>query len=293
MSSFKPYGIARWPLFREQINEAIANRSSTEGVYTPIGALILCAQNKGLRYDPLDSLPYAHCFRTLYPPHHIVCGAHARAEAGVAILDADTDRRIGAIDRNIYGHFLEHINHSVEDGLFAEQVRGGGFEGTDYATYWTAIGAPGGVTLVDVPFEKGMKSVRITAAGTPVGLRQQRFYFESGRDYSGSLWVNIEKGTPRLSIRVTAADGSVLATLPITARGTGWQEVPFVFDSRTDTQGVIEITATGNGSSLVDFVSLARADVRRNGMLRPDLLQALRDLAPPFIRWPGGSFAST
>ena len=28
-------------------------------------------------------------------------------------------------------------------------------------------------------------------------------------------------------------------------------------------------------------------------MLRPDLLQAVRDLAPPFIRWPGGSFAST
>ena len=32
---------------------------------------------------------------------------------------------------------------------------------------------------------------------------------------------------------------------------------------------------------------------RRDGMLRPDLLQAVRDLAPPFIRWPGGSFAST
>ena len=71
----------------------------------------------------------------------------ARAETGVAILDVDTDRRMGAIDRNIYGHFLEHINHSVEDGLFAEQVRGGGFEGTDYATYWTAIGAPGTVTV--------------------------------------------------------------------------------------------------------------------------------------------------
>jgi alpha-N-arabinofuranosidase len=108
------------------------------------------------------------------------------------------------------------------------------------------------------------------------------------------LWVNIEKGTPRLSMRVMAADGSVLATPPITARGAGWQEAPFSFSiSRTDTQGVIEITATGNGSLLVDFVSLARADVRGNGMLRPDLLQALRDLAPPFIRWPGGSFAST
>src|SRR6186713_1391259 len=151
----------------------------------------------------------------------------ARAESGVAILDVDTDRRMGAIDRNIYGHFLEHINHSVEDGLFAEQVRGGGFEGTDYATYWTAIGAPDAVRLVDVPFEKGMKSVRLTAAGTPVGLRQQRFYFESGRDYSGSFWVNIEKGTPRLAMRVMAADGSVLATPPLAAGGTGWQEVPF------------------------------------------------------------------
>jgi len=36
-----------------------------------------------------------------------------------------------------------------------------------------------------------------------------------------------------------------------------------------------------------------RADGRRSGMLRPDLLEALRGLAPAFIRWPGGSFAST
>jgi alpha-N-arabinofuranosidase len=28
-------------------------------------------------------------------------------------------------------------------------------------------------------------------------------------------------------------------------------------------------------------------------MLRPDLFAALRGLAPAFIRWPGGSFAST
>ena len=39
-----------------------------------------------------------------------VARTRARAEAGVAILDVDTDRRIGAIDRNIYGHFLEQPN---------------------------------------------------------------------------------------------------------------------------------------------------------------------------------------
>src|SRR6186713_3660500 len=79
----------------------------------------------------------------------------ARAESGVAILDVDTDRRMGAIDRNIYGHFLEHINHSVEDGLFAEQVRGGGFEGTDFETYWTSFAERGAVEIADAEFSNG------------------------------------------------------------------------------------------------------------------------------------------
>ena len=53
----------------------------------------------------------------------------AAASSGVAILQVDTDHHIGTIDRKIYGQFLEHINHSVVDGLFAEQIRGAGFEG--------------------------------------------------------------------------------------------------------------------------------------------------------------------
>jgi alpha-N-arabinofuranosidase len=40
-------------------------------------------------------------------------------------------------------------------------------------------------------------------------------------------------------------------------------------------------------------LSMMQADVRRDGMLWPDLLQALRNLAPTFMRWPGVSFAST
>src|SRR4249919_3145255 len=83
--------------------------------------------------------------------------------AGVAILQVDTDRRIGTIDPKIYGQFLEHINHSVEDGLFAEQIRGAGFEGRDFETYWAPFGAPDAVRVVDTAFERGTKSVRITA----------------------------------------------------------------------------------------------------------------------------------
>jgi alpha-N-arabinofuranosidase len=218
----------------------------------------------------------------------------AQVAPGVAILQVDTDRRLGSIDRGIYGQFLEFINHSVVDGLFAEQIRGGGFEGKDFETYWTAFGPADAVRVAEVSFERGARSVRIAAVREPAGIRQRRVYLESGRAYDGSAWIKIESGAPRVSLRVRASDGSALADVPLPARGSAWQEVPFSFESaRTDRDARVEIAVAGRGTALVDFISLMRADVRKNGMLRPDLLAALRGLAPSFIRWPGGSFAST
>ena len=75
--------------------------------------------------------------------------AAAQTASGVAILQVDTDRRLGTIDRKIYGQFLEDINHSVVDGLFAEQIRGAGFEGRDFETYWTPFGPPDAVRVVE------------------------------------------------------------------------------------------------------------------------------------------------
>ena len=220
--------------------------------------------------------------------------ASAQRASGVAILQVDTDRHLGTIDRKIYGQFLEHINHSVVDGLFAEQIRGAGFEGKDFETYWRSFGPPGAVRIVEVPFERGAKSVRLIGSRQPAGIRQERVALESGRTYDGSVWIKVEAGAPRVSLRMLAADGHVLADLPLPTRGSAWQEVPFSFASaRSDRDAAVEIAAAGRGAVLVDFVSMMRADVRKSGMLRPDLLAALRGLAPAFIRWPGGSFAST
>src|SRR4051794_38091722 len=159
----------------------------------------------------------------------------AQAGTGVAILQIDTDRHLGTVDRKIYGQFLEHINHSVVDGLFAEQIRGAGFEGKDFEKYWTSFGPSGAVRIVAVPFERGATSVRLTAGRQAAGIRQERVFLESSRSYDGSVWIKIESGAPRLSLRVLGKDGSVLADLPLTARGSTWQEVPFAFASaRTD-----------------------------------------------------------
>jgi alpha-N-arabinofuranosidase len=219
---------------------------------------------------------------------------HAAGEPKVAVMLVDTDVIKPPIDHRIYGQFLEHINHSVEDGLFAEQIRGAGFEGDDFKTYWEPFSERGAVEIANVNFQNGTKTVRINVEGGRAGIRQRRIFLESGLKYDGSLWVKREKGTPKLTLEVKSAKGDTIASVPLAISGTDWQEVPFAFTSTMrDTQASIEVAATGKGTLLVDFVSMMRADVRRDGMLRPDLLKALDDIHPTFIRWPGGSFAST
>ena len=88
---------------------------------------------------------------------------------GVAVLLVDTDRVMASIDKRIYGHFLEHINHSVVDGLFAEQIQGCGFEGEDFATHWKPFSDRGRVEIAEVEFNNGKKSVRLSAEGGHAG----------------------------------------------------------------------------------------------------------------------------
>lgn len=215
------------------------------------------------------------------------------ARAGVAVLLVDTDRGTGQVDERIYGQFLEHINHSVVDGLYAEQIRGQGFEGNDFKDYWQTFAERGTVERVSVPFERGERSVRVAVEGGVAGLRQGRVNVEAGTAYDGSVWLKLERGAPTLRLRLKSAAGGVLADLPLAGREGAWQEAHFSFVSpATEREAVLEVVAEGTGVTLLDFVSLMRSDARANGKMRPDLLAALRGLKPPFIRWPGGSYAS-
>ena len=215
-------------------------------------------------------------------------------DSRVAVLLVDTDYVMGNIDEGIYGQFLEHINHSVIDGLFAEQIRGQGFEGRDFQTYWKSFTDNGEVKLEEVNFENGQRSVRLSVNNGTAGIRQGRIYLQEKFDYNGSLWLKPEQGSVQVTFSAKDSGGNTIAEVPLKTSGSQWQEVPYSFSSsKTDTQAQIEIIATGNGSILLDFISMMRADVRRNGMFRPDLFKSLSDLKPSFIRWPGGSFAST
>jgi len=218
---------------------------------------------------------------------------NAAEQPGVAVLLIDTDRVMGKIEEPIYGQFLEHINHSVE-GLFAEQIEGRGFEGKDFETHWKPFGENGSAGIAEVRFKNGGKSLRLQANNGSAGIRQNRIYLQQGYKYSGSVWLKTESGTLQVNLHARDSGENVIATAPLPISGTNWQEVAYSFTSpRTDTNAQYEIAVNGTGAVLVDYISMMRADLRTNGMLRPDLLEALRALKPPFIRWPGGSFAST
>ncbi len=70
--------------------------------------------------------------------------------------------------------------------------------------------------------------------------------------------------------------------------------MPFAFVSaRTDRDAAVEISAGGRGVVLVDFVSMMRASVRTAACCVPTSLRRSAGWRAAFIRWPGGSFAST
>src|SRR4051812_18750440 len=136
-------------------------------------------------------------------------------EARVAVLLVDTDRVTTAIDERIYGHFLEHINHSVVDGLFAEQIRGAGFEGEDFKTYWEPSSERGEVEIANVNFQNGNRSVRLRVDGGHAAVRQGRFFLDTGVKYEGSLWLKREQGSLRLTLLVKTSKGDPIASLPL------------------------------------------------------------------------------
>ena len=213
--------------------------------------------------------------------------------SGVAILVVDTDKPVAKIDEQVYGQFLEHINHSVVDGLYAEQVQGCGFEGKDFDTYWKAYGENGTAAVVSETFKNGEKSLQLKAQKGTAGVTEKRMYLQSGIIYNGSIWVRNVEGSLKLTMRFKDSAGKIIKEIPFKVSGTQWQEVPYTFTSiSTDKQATMDIEGKGTGTLLVDFISLMRADARKKGMLRADLVEALDGLKAPFIRWPGGSYAS-
>lgn len=133
-------------------------------------------------------------------------------------------------------------------------------------------------------------SVQLTGDGTPTGIAQGDFRFIPQR-YEGSVWM---KGSLPAGINLELLDGeAVLGSAVLGPPGIDWAEYPFQINSRGGTlDGSLRLTLLGPGTVKLDHVNMMGQDALGNDGLRPDLLEAVRGLRPPIIRWPGGCFAS-
>lgn len=103
---------------------------------------------------------------------------------------------------------------------------------------------------------------------------------------------NLKKFDGRAVIKLLASDESELCSRPLTLDNDDqWCRYSGeLIPTGSDPRGRFAIELEGEGTLLIDFVSLFPEDTfhsRENG-LRKDVAETLENLKPAFVRWPGG-----
>lgn len=159
------------------------------------------------------------------------------------------------------------------------------------AMFWSPVGSAK-VYIDRVNPLNSNVSQRIATDSQGGGVEQGKLCVRAGETYEGSMWVrgDAPKG---LAVQLIGNDGQKVSQW-IKAPSSQWQEYEFSLKSdwsNADTK--LRISVQGAGEIWLDQVSLMPRSWAQKGGFRPDLLQAIADLRPPIIRWPGGCFASS
>jgi alpha-L-arabinofuranosidase len=216
------------------------------------------------------------------------------------------------ISPDLFGIFFEDLNYAADGGLYAELIQNRSFEyqATEQPT-WNALtcwqlttrgDGKGGFTVQDAnpihPNNPHYAVLFVAKPGDGVGLVNEGFDgipVKNGESYNVSLFAYQISGTPApLIARLESKTGAVLGEAALPAPTNTWSRLSATIKaSRDDNDAHFTLLATGAGRMGLDVISLFPAKTfhdRPNG-LRPDLAQAIADLKPKFVRFPGGCLA--
>lgn len=214
-------------------------------------------------------------------------------------VNANTDDENTQISSDLFGIFLEDINYGVDGGLYAEQVRNRSFEYGALASDGAYNGwrTDTSATMEVVSDGNGICSnnpsyARVTSLGSLAGITNIGFLEEGMTIKQGAVY--------KFSVYIKNYGGNVRARIIDTESGDGYGELNFsvtASDTWKKYEGTITATATANenvglnlsvdgGTADVDMISLIPEDTVLN--MRSDMIQALKDLNPKFLRFPGG-----
>lgn len=208
-----------------------------------------------------------------------------------------TDRRLTDVDPRMIGLFFEDINYGADGGLYAEMIENRSFEffptkvtpDVSPIDAWEAVGGAEFTAETASPINEinpGYAKIKGKKGAGCANSGYGGMYLEKGKAYDFSLYA---RGTAGLSVRVEGKDKSAMEfEIKPCAE---WKKYEFegicaetLYDAR------LFITLDGDGEADIDFVSLFPRDtfnMRKNG-LRRDMAEALKNIRPGFLRFPGG-----
>ena len=221
------------------------------------------------------------------------------AGAQTNVLDINTKKAGAKIQDTMYGLFFEDINYAADGGLYGELVKNRSFEFPQSFMGWQVFGD---VKLKDDgPFERCPHYVVLGAPNHKerrTGIQNEGYFgigVVKGEDYRFSVWAKAPEG--KATIRVQLIDQYSMGehqefveqTLDVTS--AEWKKYEIVLKSpETQKKANLRIFLKGENPVCLEHVSLFPVNTfknRENG-LRRDVAQALADVKPGLLRFPGG-----
>ena len=217
----------------------------------------------------------------------------------ITVYQNESYKKLG----DLYGLFFEDINHAADGGLYAELIQNRSFEyceidKPDYTplTAWDkSAGAKWEVVSESPLNQENLHYLRVEAgagdfirnAGYNTGI-----FVEEGKRYDFSVFARADKAaTVAISIQDVTGKVYALDRLAIEDTTGVWKKYELTLKAvNTSYEGKLVITFEESGVYEFDMVSLFPQDtfMGRKGGLRRDIAEALMEMKPKFMRFPGG-----
>lgn len=170
------------------------------------------------------------------------------------------------------------------------------FEGTPgdvktpaIAQQWTAFGEGGKYRLIKDDAVNMRYSQEITAGKTMAGIFQGPQNIIDGEKYVGSIYA---KGKGELTVGLRNTKGEFVAQETLgKVNSKDWKKYEFTLKPKANCDGDFAIAVT-NGTVQVDMATMTTQTGLNLGGFRPDILQAVKELHPTCLRWPGGGYVA-
>ena len=205
------------------------------------------------------------------------------------------------ISDKLMGIFFEDISRAADGGLCAELLQNGDFEynGEDHQHQWKAITAWQGNVNVTTDNGVSQNNPHYAIVGdTPIyNIGWDGIAAKRGMDYEVSFQARCLDGKKKqFTVALVNKEGLPMAQAKMKVEGDQWAEyqaqlcITDKYKGEVDTDKDIRFAIFPKGEEKVgvDLVSLKPQDTYKGHGLRKDLAEAIADLKPRFVRFPGG-----